>query len=128
MGKSGKWCYYRRPTTQDGVSQGVSHNFECTVHLNEGHLCICPFKNVTDAEICVDFERPETFLSKPYRSCPHCGNTAGFVCNTCIVCGFNSEVKAFDWIRVDVEDLGTGGPHYLVKKHADATRRHQGNV
>lgn len=127
MSKSGKWCHYRRPTKQEGTI----FDYDCIIDFDQGSIRPCPFKNKTEATSgpcsCMDYKAAEIGFIEPQKKrekiCPHCGNTAGFVCNTCCRCGFNSDVKAFDWIRVYVEDLGIGGPHYLVDKHAKATRR-----
>ncbi len=37
-------------------------------------------------------------------SCPHCGNTMGFVCGTCCECGYNRIDGQFRHIHVYVDD------------------------
>ena len=55
---------------------------------------------------------------------PHCGNKAGFVCGTCIRCGFNNISNYFTWIQVAVEDLPTE-LNYLIIRHAASTKRYE---
>ena len=33
--------------------------------------------------------------------CPICKNKYGFVCGTCIDCGYNQHSNEFNWIKID---------------------------
>lgn len=48
-------------------------------------------------------------------SCPICKNTKGFVCGTCIDCGFNSIDNEFQFIEVNTKILS----HYLPSELLD---------
>jgi hypothetical protein len=57
-------------------------------------------------------------------TCPHCLNIMGFVCGTCIECGFNHLSNKFDWIKVHVEDLPTNPKtHSLIQEYSEFTKR-----
>lgn len=56
-------------------------------------------------------------------SCPHCTNTMGFVCGTCIECGFNHLDNSFHFIKVWSDDIPARDAVYLISKHAKRTQR-----
>ncbi len=49
--------------------------------------------------------------------CHHCKNEIGFVCGTCLECGFNYIEKKFSFIKVYVSDLPIESSN-LILKHA----------
>lgn len=56
--------------------------------------------------------------------CPNCQNKQGFVCGTCIECGFNHSDGKFHWIRVWVEDIHPSHDEaWLIEKHRASTHR-----
>lgn len=45
--------------------------------------------------------------------CPICKNTIGFVCGTCIQCGYNHLSHKFDWIEVNTDILREIVPEHI---------------
>lgn len=60
-------------------------------------------------------------------TCPICKNTMGFVCGTCIECGYNSIDHEFHTIQVNVRELKMLLPDeiidWLIEDHHMRKRR-----
>ena len=66
---------------------------------------------------------PETANNASFSGCPHCGNQRGFVCSTCIECGYNSSDKTFHSININPEDLPWDMREWAIRQHAARTRK-----
>ena len=57
--------------------------------------------------------------------CPICKNTMGFVCGTCIRCGYDQLDHKFKYIEVSVDVLEALLPEHVVDRLIDEHERHK---